>query len=84
MSYENLSEHLADQVPKTWDPETRHPAARNMHRALWWPYEGELFLMSEIPLYMREESPTGKGTLLRTASERRGNTSKRFKAFLLP
>ena len=26
------------------------PYSRTMHRALWWPYGGLLFLMSEVPL----------------------------------
>jgi hypothetical protein len=26
------------------------PYNRNMPRALWWPYGGELFLVSEVPL----------------------------------
>jgi len=27
------------------------PYSRNLHRALWWPSGGVLFLMSEVPLY---------------------------------
>ena len=27
------------------------PYSRVMPRALWWPYEGGQFLMSEVPLY---------------------------------
>ena len=32
---------------------TLGPYNRNMPRALWWPYEGGLFRISEVPLYAR-------------------------------
>ena len=36
------------------------PYGRDMPRALWWPYGGGLFLMSEVPLYqVRGVVPAG-------------------------
>ena len=35
------------------------PYSRNMHRALWWVLGGGRFLMSEAPLYFRQQTNSG-------------------------
>ena len=37
------------------------PYGRNMLRALWWSWAGELFLMCEVPLYARKRGGTRRG-----------------------
>ena len=45
------------------------PYSRIMPRALWWPYGGGLFLMSEVPLYGLGRGEL-EGAFRRSAAER--------------